>query len=86
MERGDLLRRLGDRIKQEASSLAELETRTNGKIIRETTAQMNIILNWFYYFAGLADKIFGETIPLEKTTVLNLDPAALEQPDASSKR
>jgi aldehyde dehydrogenase (NAD+) len=71
MARADLLRRLADRIKQEARRLAELETRTNGKIIRETTAQMNVIPNWFLYFAGAADKLFGQVIPLEKTTVLN---------------
>ena len=71
MARAELLHRLGDRIKQDAARLAELETRANGKIIRETTAQMNVIPNWFHYFAGAADKIFGETIPLEKTTVLN---------------
>jgi acyl-CoA reductase-like NAD-dependent aldehyde dehydrogenase len=71
MARAELLHRLAERIKQDASRLAELETRANGKIIRETTAQMNVIPNWFHYFAGAADKIFGETIPLEKTTVLN---------------
>jgi (Z)-2-((N-methylformamido)methylene)-5-hydroxybutyrolactone dehydrogenase len=71
MARADLLHRLADRIKQEAARLAELETRSNGKIIRETTAQMNVIPNWFNYFAGTADKILGETIPLEKTTMLN---------------
>jgi len=71
MARADILHRLADRIKQDAARLAELETRSNGKIIRETTAQMNVIPNWFHYFAGGADKILGETIPLEKTTVLN---------------
>jgi len=71
MARAELLHRLGERVQQEAGRLAELETRANGKIIRETTAQMNVIPNWFHYFAGTADKIFGETIPFEKTTVLN---------------
>ncbi len=71
MARAELLHRLAERIKQDAKRLAELETRANGKIIRETAAQMNVIPNWFHYFAGAADKIFGETIPLEKTSVLN---------------
>ncbi len=71
MARGELLRRLADRIRQEAPRLAELETRTNGKVIRETTAQMHVIPNWFSYFAGAADKLFGHVIPLEKTTVFN---------------
>ncbi|MDR7481278.1 MAG: aldehyde dehydrogenase [Armatimonadota bacterium] len=69
--RAGLLRDLAERIKREATRLAELETRTNGKIIRETTAQMTVIPHWFHYFAGAADKLFGQVIPLEKTTVFN---------------
>src|SRR5579871_3812749 len=44
MARAELLHRLAERIKQDAKRLAELETRANGKIIRETAAQM--IVPW----------------------------------------
>src|SRR5437867_3954363 len=37
----------------------------NGKIIRETLAQMRSFSKWSYYFGGLADKIHGEVIPVE---------------------
>ncbi len=64
-ERGHLIRRLGDLVKENIDYLAELETLDNGKAIRETgDVEMPAIANWYYYFAGLADKIQGETIPL----------------------
>ena len=64
-ERGHLIRRLGDLVKENIDYLAELETLDNGKAIRETGGvEMPAIANWYYYFAGLADKIQGETIPL----------------------
>jgi acyl-CoA reductase-like NAD-dependent aldehyde dehydrogenase len=64
-ERGKLLRRLGDLVAEHAASLAQLETRDNGKAIRETLGrEFAVISEWFYYFGGLADKLHGETIPL----------------------
>ena len=64
-EQGHLIRRLGDLVKENIDYLAELETLDNGKAIRETGGvEMPAIANWYYYFAGLADKIQGETIPL----------------------
>ena len=57
--RGRLIWRLGDLIAENAETLALVETRDNGKLIREMLGQCK------------ADKIQGETIPLEKTTVLN---------------
>lgn len=65
IERGKLIRRLGDLIAENADSLAHLETQDNGKAIRETRGvELPAIPNWYYYFAGMADKIEGETIPL----------------------
>jgi acyl-CoA reductase-like NAD-dependent aldehyde dehydrogenase len=64
-ERGKLLRRLGDLTGEHAGSLARLETRDNGKALRETLGrELAVIAEWFYYFGGLADKLHGETIPL----------------------
>jgi acyl-CoA reductase-like NAD-dependent aldehyde dehydrogenase len=71
IERGKLLRRLGDLIAQHADELAVLETRDNGKLIREMSGQLHAIPNWYYYYAGLADKILGEVIPTEKPNFLN---------------
>jgi aldehyde dehydrogenase (NAD+) len=69
--RGALLRKLGDLIAQEAGRLAEIETTDNGKLINEMRAQLRYIPQWFYYFAGLADKIEGRVIPIDKPGVFN---------------
>ncbi len=64
--RGRLLRRLGDVLADNAERLAEIETRDNGKLLREMAAQMHQMPEWFHYFAGLADKLEGTTIPSEQ--------------------
>jgi (Z)-2-((N-methylformamido)methylene)-5-hydroxybutyrolactone dehydrogenase len=69
--RGALLRRLGDLIAADAGRLAEIETRDNGKLLAEMRAQLNYIPQWFYYFGGLADKIEGRVIPIDKPGVFN---------------
>src|SRR5215472_1624979 len=69
--RGALLRRLGDLIAFEAPRLAEIETRDNGKLLAEMRTQLNYIPQWFHYFGGLADKIEGRTIPIDKPGVFN---------------
>jgi aldehyde dehydrogenase (NAD+) len=71
MERGLLLRRLGDVLRDNAERLGRVETRDNGKLIREMLGQARALPGYYYYYAGLADKILGETIPLEKTSIFN---------------
>lgn len=70
-ERGLLLHRLGDRIAAEARRLAELEVRDNGKLFSEMFGQLNYIPKWFHYFGGLADKVQGDVIPLDKKGYFN---------------
>ncbi|CAN7599409.1 aldehyde dehydrogenase [Pararhizobium sp. LjRoot238] len=64
--RGKLLVRLADLIAANAERLAAIETRDNGKLITETTAQLRYIPEWFRYFGGLADKIEGAVLPIDK--------------------
>lgn len=64
--RGRLLVRLADLIAANAERLAAIETRDNGKLITETTAQLRYIPEWFRYFGGLADKIEGAVLPIDK--------------------
>ncbi|MES0862852.1 aldehyde dehydrogenase [Ruegeria sp. SCPT10] len=64
--RGKLLYRLGDLIAENAPRLAELETRDTGKIIRETSAQIAYVADYYRYYAGLADKIEGAHLPIDK--------------------
>ncbi|MBI1492787.1 aldehyde dehydrogenase [Halocynthiibacter styelae] len=64
--RGKLLSRLADLVAENAPRLAEIETRDTGKIIRETSAQIAYVAEYFRYFAGLADKIEGAHLPIDK--------------------
>lgn len=64
-ERGELMFRLADLIEEEAEELAALETLDNGKPIRESsTADLPLVIDCLRYYAGFADKIHGQTIPL----------------------
>jgi len=64
--RGRLLCRLADLLAEQAPRLAELETRDTGKIIRETRAQIGYIAQYYRYFGGLADKVEGAHLPVDK--------------------
>lgn len=64
--RGKLLYRLADLIAVNADRIAELETRDTGKIIRETSAQIAYVADYYRYYAGLADKIEGAHLPIDK--------------------
>jgi aldehyde dehydrogenase (NAD+)/betaine-aldehyde dehydrogenase len=65
-QRGRLLYKLGDLVQANASRLAELETRDTGKIIRETSAQIAYVGDYYRYFGGLADKNEGSFLPIDK--------------------
>ena len=70
-QRGALLHKLGDLVARDAKKLAELEVRDNGKLIAEMLAQCSYVPQWYYYFGGLADKIQGAVIPLDKKGYFN---------------
>ena len=69
--RGHLLRRLGDLIGENAEELARMETQDNGKLLREMRGQLATLPEYWYYYAGLADKIHGDFIPTSDRRVLN---------------
>ncbi len=70
-DRGRLLYRLAELIEQNGEALAQIETRDNGKLLREMRAQSAYLPNYYRYFAGMADKIQGDVIPVSKPDVLN---------------
>jgi len=69
--RGHLLRRLGDLVGEHADELARMESLDNGKLLREMRAQLAAMPEYYYYYAGLADKIQGDTIPGSSRAMLN---------------
>ena len=63
--------RLGDLIAEHAEEIARLEVRDNGKLYKEMLGQLKAIPDWLYYYGGLADKIEGRVIPLDRQSAFN---------------
>jgi acyl-CoA reductase-like NAD-dependent aldehyde dehydrogenase len=68
--RAALMRRLAELIARDTDLLADTETRDTGKLLREMRGQVAGLPAWYTYFAGLADKLQGETIPVDKPNFL----------------
>ncbi|MEM7057039.1 MAG: aldehyde dehydrogenase [Pseudomonadota bacterium] len=64
--RGKMMRKLGDLVAEHGPRLAEIEVRDNGKLLSEMAGQLKYHPEWWYYFGGLADKIEGSVIPIDK--------------------
>ena len=64
--RGKLLYKLADLVEKAAPRLAEIETNDTGKIIRETSSQIAYVAEYYRYYAGIADKLEGSHIPVDK--------------------
>jgi len=69
--RGALLYKLAQLIDQNVDSLAEIEARDNGKLRTEVRGQVSYMARYFQYYAGLADKIQGAVIPIDRPRVFN---------------
>ncbi|ESR25360.1 aldehyde dehydrogenase [Lutibaculum baratangense] len=70
-DRALMLNRLADLVEQNGPDLARIDTTDNGKVIRETGSQMKFAARNYRYFAGLADKLQGNTIPLDNGEMLD---------------
>ena len=70
--RGKILRRLGDATLAHIDRLAETEVRDNGKLLGDIRAGLNFKAEIWTYYAGLADKIEGTVLPIEKPDLLAL--------------
>jgi acyl-CoA reductase-like NAD-dependent aldehyde dehydrogenase len=71
VERARLMHRLADLLEENADELGLLESRDNGKLLRETTAQVRFAARLHRYYAGFADKLSGRTLPLDNPDVLD---------------
>jgi aldehyde dehydrogenase (NAD+) len=63
-ERGRLLFRIAGGIRARAEELAELESLDVGKTLREARVDVEVAARYFEFYAGIADKLLGSTIPL----------------------
>jgi (Z)-2-((N-methylformamido)methylene)-5-hydroxybutyrolactone dehydrogenase len=64
-QRARLLFAFADALERNTDRLAEIETRDNGKLYKENRNQIGFAVRNFRFFAGLADKLTGETKPLD---------------------
>jgi aldehyde dehydrogenase (NAD+) len=65
-QRGALLYKLADLVEKNAQHLGEIETTDSGKLAAETISQSAYVASYYRYYAGLADKIEGNTLPIDK--------------------
>lgn len=65
-ERGRYLRKLASLLAEKSESLGRTETIDSGKMLKETRWQAKYIAEFFDYYAGCADKIHGDTMPIDK--------------------
>ncbi|AUV84668.1 carnitine dehydratase (plasmid) [Salinigranum rubrum] len=65
-KRRDILFDIADAIDRNAQELAELETRQNGKLLREMRPQMETMGEWYRYYGTLTEEVGeGRTIPVD---------------------
>ena len=65
-DRAKYLRLIADQLRINAEHLGKIETIDTGKLYRETKTQANYIAEYYDYFAGLADKVEGTVVPIDK--------------------
>ncbi len=69
-QRGKYLRKLGDLLAEKSEELGRVETVDTGKMLKETMWQAKYIAEFFHFYAGCADKIHGETLPIDKPDMM----------------
>src|SRR5215211_5764500 len=63
-DRSRLLRRLADALDAEQENLAQLESRNTGKPIGDSRGEMAMVVETFHYYAGMPERLLGDTIPV----------------------
>ena len=68
-ERAKFLRAIGNKLRDNAELLGKIETIDTGKLYRETNKQANYIAEYYDYYAGMADKVEGTVLPIDKPNI-----------------
>jgi len=68
-ERAKFIRAIGAKLRENAELLGKVETIDTGKLYRETHKQANYIAEYYDYYAGLADKVEGTVLPIDKPNI-----------------
>ena len=65
-QRGKALGRLADLLGENSEAIGRIETTDTGKMFKETRWQCQYIAEYLHYYAGAADKLQGDTLPIDK--------------------
>lgn len=71
-QRGRLLRNLAGLLAERSEDLGRTECIDTGKMFKETRWQARYIAEFFHFYAGLADKVTGETLPIDRHDMLTI--------------
>ncbi len=71
-QRGRLLRNLAGLLAERSEDLGRTECIDTGKMFKETRWQARYIAEFFHFYAGLADKVTGETLPIDRHDMLTM--------------
>jgi len=68
-ERAKFLKEIANQLRENAELLGKIETIDTGKLFKETKTQANYIAEYYDYYAGLADKVEGTVLPIDKANM-----------------
>ncbi len=68
-ERANYLRKIANELRDNAEHLGKIETIDTGKLFKETKTQAHYIAEYYDYYAGLADKVEGTVLPIDKSNM-----------------
>ena len=68
-ERAKYLKAIAEQLRENAEHLGKIETIDTGKLFKETKTQANYIAEYYDYYAGLADKVEGTVLPIDKANM-----------------
>ncbi|HVU09735.1 MAG TPA: aldehyde dehydrogenase family protein [Phototrophicaceae bacterium] len=63
-ERGQILQRIANLVRENLEMLAQIESQNGGKPIGGARGEMSGVANTFEYYAGAVNKVHGQTIPV----------------------
>ena len=64
-ERAAIMRKFADLYATQVEALAQVESQDNGRAIRESRGDIGLHAQYYHWFASLADKLGGRTIPMD---------------------
>ena len=68
-DRAKYLKEIANQLRENSEHLGKIETIDTGKLFKETKTQANYIAEYYDYYAGLADKVEGTVLPIDKANM-----------------